>query len=162
MEVSIVPWLPGCCSCYAIKLNGVVLPEQFVVGIERNFPRDAERLARFLNRLKSETHIRPNLLRSELPNEGVYAMYDHKPMGREPYNPVRLLCSYISNSDRILLVGGGFYKRKTQSIQQDLKAMKEAKFLIGVVRELNDRINAGEIEVAGSELLPLRGDSLQF
>jgi hypothetical protein len=89
-------------------------------------------------------------------------MYDHKPMGREPYNPVRLLCSYVSNSDRILLVGGGFYKRKTQPIQQDLKAMKEAKFLIGVVRELNDRINAGEIEVAGSELLPLRGDSLQF
>ncbi len=99
MEVSIVPWLPGSCSCYTIKLNGIVLPEQFVVGIEREAPKDAERLAKFLMRLRGETHIRPSQLRSELPNEGVFAMYDHKPMGKGPYNPIRLLCSYVSNSN---------------------------------------------------------------
>jgi hypothetical protein len=161
MEVSIVPWLPGSCACYAIKLNGIVLPEQFVVGIEREAPKDAERLAIFLRRLRSETYIRPQQLRSELPNEGVYAMYDHKPM-RGPYNPVRLLCSYVSNSNRILLVGGGFYKTKTQPIQQDAEAMEQARLLVNVVRELHQRIDAGEIQVEGSELLPRYSDSLQF
>ena len=161
MDVSVVPWLLGSCSCYAIKQHGVVLPEQFVIGIERECPRDAERLAKFLMRLRGETHIRPSQLRSELPNEGVYAMYDHKPM-RGPYNPVRLLCSYVSNSNRILLVGGGFYKRTTQPIQQNADAMKQANVLVDVVHMLNDRIGAGEIEVVGSELLPLRRDSLKF
>jgi hypothetical protein len=161
MEVSIVPWLPGSCSCYAIKLNGILLPEQFVIGIERESPKDAERLAKFLVRLRGESYIRPDRLRCELPNEGVYAMYDHKPM-RGPYNPVRLLCSYVSNSNRILLVGGGFYKTKTQPIQQDAKAMEQARLLIDVVRELHQRIDAGEIQVAGSELLPRYSDSLQF
>ncbi len=162
MDVSVVPWLLGSCSCYAIKQHGVVLPEQFVIGIEREYPRDAERLAKFLMRLRGETHIRPCQLRSELPNEGVFAMYDHKPMGKGPYNPIRLLCSYVSNSNRILLVGGGFYKSKTQPIQQDADAMKQAKVLVDVVRRLNGRIDVGEIEVAGSELLPLHRDSLQF
>ena len=161
MEVSIERWLPGSCSCYAIKLNGILLPEQFVIGIEREAPRDAERLASFLHRLGGESYIRPDQLRCELPNEGVYAMYDHKPM-RGPYNPVRLLCSYVSNSNRILLVGGGFTKRKTQPIQQDAEAMEQARLLIVVARDLHQRIDAGDVKVEGSELLPRYSDSLQF
>ena len=161
MAVSIVRWLPGRCSCYAIESNGIVLPEHFVEGVAQKFPRDAERLAKFLERLRCETHIRPHQLRSELPNEGVYAMYDHKPMGGQ-YNPVRLLCSYVSDSNRILLVGGGFYKRKTQPIQQDVEAMEQARLLVNVVRVLHQRIDAGEIQVEGSELLPRFSDSLQF
>lgn len=161
MKVSVIPWLPGTCSCYAIELNGVNLPEQFVIGIVREYPKDAERLAKFLVRLRGESCIRPDQLRSELPNEGIYAMYDHKPMGGH-YNPVRLLCSCVSNGNRILLAGSGFYKRKTQPIQQDAVAMEQARLLVNVVRELHQRIDAGEIEVAGSELLPLHGDSLMF
>ena len=88
-------------------------------------------------------------------------MYDHKPMGGQ-YNPVRLLCSYVSDSNRILLVGGGFYKRKTQPIQQDVEAMEQARLLVNVVRVLHQRIDAGEIQVEGSELLPRFSDSLQF
>ena len=88
-------------------------------------------------------------------------MYDHKPMGGQ-YNPVRLLCSYVSDSNRILLVGGGFTKSKTQPIQKDAEAMEQARLLINVVRELHQRIDAGEIQVEGSELLPRYSDSLQF
>lgn len=162
MRVSVVPWIRGRCSCYAIALDDIVLPEQFAASVARTFPRDAQRLAKFLMRLTDDSYIRPDLLRSELPNEGVFALYNHKPMGREPYNPIRLLCSYVADTNRILIVGDGFYKHHDRPIQNDSRAMKHARLVADVVRLLNNRIAAGEITVSGSELLPLHGDSLHF
>lgn len=162
MRVVLVPWIVGRCSLYAIRTDDSILAEMFLSRIEVTFPNDAARLARFIERLTSESYIRPDLLRSELPGENVFAMYNHKPMVRERYNPVRLLCSCVSGSARILIVGGGFHKGTTQPIQDNPAAMLQARLLIHVTKEVNRRIEVGEIEVVGSELRPLHRDSMEF
>lgn len=162
MSVTVIPWLVGTCSLYALQKNDVILAEEFMLDTEEYAAKDASRLAQFLLRLKDETYIPPSRLRIELPNEKVYAMYNHKPIGREPYNPIRLLCAYPADSNRILVVGGGFYKRHTQPIQDNPTAMVHAKLLANVVQELNRRVERGEINVAGSQLLPRFYDSLKF
>lgn len=162
MSVKVIPWIVGQCSFYAIEQEGIVLADQLVKSIEASSPKDAERLFLMLSRIAGDRYVRPDLLRTELPHEGVFALYNHKPMGREPYNPIRLLCSFVSKSNRILIVGGGFYKRVDQPIQRDAEAMKQARFLGNVVRVLNRRIDAGDIDIVGSELHPFHHDSLQF
>ena len=162
VSLNVIPWIVSTCSFYAIEQDGIVLADQLLRSIATSSSKDADRLYRMLNKIAGDRYIRPDLLRSELPQEGVFALYNHKPMGREPYNPIRLLCSFVTNSNRILIVGGGFYKRADRPIQQDTEAMKQARVLCNVVRMLNQRVDTGDIDVEGSELHPFHHDSLQF
>ena len=116
VSLNVIPWIVGNCSFYAIEQDGIVLADQLLRSVAASSSKDADRLYRMLNRIAGDRYIRPDLLRPELPQEGVFALYNHKPMGREPYNPIRLLCSFVSKSNRILIVGGGFYKRADRPI----------------------------------------------
>lgn len=88
-------------------------------------------------------------------------MYNRKNVNG-PYNPSRLSCAYVGKGDRTLLVGSGFIKTKDQPIQANAQAINEAKFLGGLVKELNSRIDTSEITIEGSQLHPTNATSFIF
>lgn len=160
--VRVVPWLVGTCSLYAIVRSEICLPDQFIeiLGL---FDRDsADRLLKFIKRITYAGQIRELHLRPERPDLGVFAMYNHRELLYEPYNPSRLLCAYIHESNRIMIVGAGFIKSKAEPIQSNAEANDEAKYLADIVRQLNNRIDHGEVLIVGSELIPVFPDSLEF
>lgn len=161
-RVRIIPWLEGQCSFYAIERDGVCLPELFIEGLAISHPEHAEGLWNILNALSRAVLVRQQLLRPERPELGVFALYNHKEIGRVAYNPSRLLCSYAGDSNRIMLVSSGFIKSKDESIQRNVSANNQAEFLSIISKQLNSRITHGEVLVVGSELIPTHNDSLDF
>lgn len=101
-------------------------------------------------------------LRQERPDLGIFAMYNHKGMPFATYNPSRLLCRYVGGSSRILLVGSGFVKQRDEPIQANASANREAVVLSTVGKELDARIECGEIAVMGSRLIPQSPESFNF
>lgn len=161
-RIRIVPWLVGTCSIYAIVREDVCLADTFIQHLESVNRTHARRLLIFLYGITGLDGIREILLRPELPDLGVYALYNRKELPQENYNPSRLLCSYIGTNSRILIVGSGFIKTRDEPIQMNIRAKREALFLFEVARELRSRIDHGEVDVAGSELIPRYHDSLEM
>ena len=89
-------------------------------------------------------------------------MYSRNALAGEPYNPARLLCSYVSASSRIIVVGAGFIKTHDEPIQDNVDAYYEAMYLYDIIKELNARIDNDEIHIAGSELHSAYPDSFVF
>lgn len=152
--IELVPWITGKCSFYAIAHDGVVLADRFLEELALVDRAHAERLANLVgNIVEHAEYVRPALLRTELPAYGIYALYNHKEV-RSPYNPSRLLCAYAAGTARIVIVGAGFIKERTEPIQQNARAMQAATTLASCIRIVNDRIKTGEIDVDGSILYP--------
>lgn len=160
--VRIVPWITGTSSLYAVERDGVCLPEEFLDALNQCSAHHAERLTRFLVHILRQDYLRPSFLRPELPELGIYAMYNHKELRSAPYNPSRLLCRYVAGSDRIVLVGSGFVKSSDEPIQSNVNAHAEAVFLSDLGRGLDMRIDCGEIIIANSVLVPTSSDSFIF
>jgi len=161
-SIRIIPWLEGRCSFYAIERNGVCLADEFMEILEGTDRGYSLRLSRMIQGLRTRQQIRPAILRPELPGLGVFALYNHKEFPSEQYNPSRLLCTYVGDSARILLVGSGFIKTRNEPIQMNGRASYEAQYLASVSKKVNDRIECGEIIIVGSKLLPLYPDSFTF
>ncbi|MBU3680097.1 MAG: hypothetical protein FGM32_10910 [Candidatus Kapabacteria bacterium] len=161
MKVYIEPWREGQSSIYAIVRECVCLIDRFFDELEEYGEKHAIDLASFIKMITEEPYIRPGFLRPELPNHGIYAMYSEK-TAKIPYNPSRLLCGYVGTSDRILLVGAGFVKDYTGSIQDNPLGNGEALFLAEIIKQANGRVDHGEIEIVGSSLIPRYADSLHF
>ena len=161
-KIRVIPWLEGTCSIYAVVRDDACLADIFIQHLKSINPSYARRLLIFLNSLASSEVIREALLRPELPTLGVFALYNHKDIPSEGYNPSRLLCSYVGSSSRILIVGSGFIKTRNEPIQLNALAKREALSLYEVARELRRRIDSGEICIAGSELIPQYHDSLEM
>lgn len=161
-RVRIIPWLEGRCSFYAIERDGVCLPDAFMADLQTTNIGHAQRLWAFLETISQELYIRQAYLRPERPELGVFAMYNHKELESERYNPSRLLCSYASGGNRILVVGSGFLKSNDQPIQRNGIANSEAEYLAAITKQLNERIGHGEITIDGSRLVPRFHDSLEF
>jgi hypothetical protein len=161
-SIRIIPWLEGRCSFYAIERDGVCLADAFLEELDVEDPFAAKRLRAFLEMISNETHVRQVYLRPERPELRVFAMYNHKELVAEPYNRSRLLCSYVGQSNRLLLLGSGFIKLTDQPIQRNGLANREAEFLYDIARKVGQRIECGEILVIGSELVPLSNDSFDF
>ncbi|HLO99603.1 MAG TPA: hypothetical protein VK171_13490 [Fimbriimonas sp.] len=161
MNVHIKPWRIGTCSIYSVVRDEVCLIDRFIDSLTLSNINDAKALASFIDNLSRAQRIRPELLRPERPELGVYAMYKHdRRFG--PYNPSRVLCAFAGSGDRILIAGAGFVKQVNQPIQKNPKANQEAEFLAGVVRQVNDRIDVGEIISVESELRRVRDGSFHF
>jgi hypothetical protein len=124
--------------------------------------QSAKRLWLFMSHLRSAMYVREQQIRPERPEIGVYALYNHEEVPRATYNPSRLLCSYVSGANNILLVGSGFVKDRDEPIQMNEQANQEATFLGNMARQLNDRIDSGEILIVGSDLIPIHSDSFHF
>lgn len=129
------------------------LVDEFIDRLTMAEANHADALISFLHMLVHEPLVREAFLRSERPDIGVYAMYNHKVLRASGFNPSRLLCSYVGNSNRIMLLGSGFIKTKEESIQSNGLANSQAEFLATIARMANDRIEAGEVLVVGSELI---------
>lgn len=115
-RVHIVPWLEGRCSMYAVVRDGVCLIDEFI-GTLRNHDADAaDDLVYVLEWLSREQLIRQAYLRPERPEIGVYAMFNHLEMPTPTYNPSRVLCSYVQNSNTAMILGAGFLKTKYEPI----------------------------------------------
>ena len=158
----IVPWIDGSCSLYAVERNGICLPAEFMRALESVEFESARQLWLFLAHHRRAPFVREAQIRPERPELGVYALYNHREFFRSPYNPSRLLCSYIRGANNILLVGSGFIKRSNQPIQKNEDANRQAMFLSSVARQLNTRIDTGEILTAGSRLISTEIDSFTF
>lgn len=137
------------------------LPEVFLEELARTNKHHAERLARCIDMISRRPFIRPALLRPERPDLGVYAMYNHIEVS-DVYNPSRLLCAFAGTSNRIMLVGAGFIKTRTEPIQANIDAHREAIQLGRIARELSERIEYGAIEIVGPTLLPKTPEALFF
>jgi hypothetical protein len=161
MSTSIELWCQGSCSLYAVVRGGINLADQFLEQLAEFDIVHAQKLASFIDNVSQSDGISQLMLRDERPDRKVYAMYKHG-SGNGPYNPSRLLCAYVGTGGRILLVGAGFIKSKAESIQSNQHANQEASFLADLVRELNDRIDNGEIALEGSLLIPQFVDSFKF
>jgi len=160
MVISIKAWQIGRCSLYAVVRDGTCLADSFLDQLEHHDYESAKQLAGFIDNLSRESYIRAAMLRDEVPSLGVYAMYRHNFATMSTrYNPSRLLCAFVGESDRIMIVGAGFVKSIDQAIQLNAQAYREARFLSGVMNEINVRIDTGEIEIDGSLLLPQHSDS---
>jgi hypothetical protein len=162
VSVELIPWLAGRCSIYAVVRNGICLADEFMRQLREHDPGSAQELSNFLANARTLSHVRESLLRPERPELGIFAMYNHREMPRTPYNPSRLLCSYLGNTNRILAVGSGFLKSRNEPIQSNLVANSEAMYLANVVRIVNTRIATGEIITHGSTLVPVFPDSLHL
>lgn len=147
---------------YAVVRDGVCLAEEFVGTLRTHNTEAADDLMFFIEWLSREHLIRQAYLRPERPELGVFAMYNHAELPPAEYNPSRLLCSYVNGSNRVLVLGSGFLKARDEPIQSNSDANNEAEALAQVVKELNERIDTGEILVVGSELIGRYGDSLDF
>lgn len=158
-KIRIIPWIEGLCSLYAIERDGISLPADFMKSLESTDYQSARQLWLFLSHVRSATYVREAQIRSERPELGVYALYNHREFLRAAYNPSRLLCSYVGETNNILLVGAGFVKHRNEPIQMNEQANQEAMFLGFVARRLNERIAAGEIRTAGSRLTSIHEDS---
>lgn len=163
MEPSRVePWIEGRSSLYALVRNGGCLVDEFLAVLREVDEDSMLRMKTILEWLAGEVYIRPQYLRPELPELGVFALYNHKGLSGTNYNKARLLCSYAGNCDNILLLGAGFVKSKTEPIQQNGSAHYEARFLARIVKEINERIENGEVRVIGSQLASRNSDALDF
>lgn len=161
MTINVIPWRIGDSSLYAVVRDSHCLADQFLDVLELHDVRHAMHLAGFIAMITREPFIRPGFLRDELPERGIYAMYQHGTV-RRTYNPARLLCGYVGTGNRILLVGSGFVKQKTEPLQENRAAYAEANMLADIIDVLNTRITTGEIEVVGSRLDPMYHDSLNL
>ena len=161
MTINVIPWRAGDSSLYAVVRDNQCLADQFLDVLELHDVRHAMHLAGFIAMITREPFIRPGFLRDELPERGIYAMYQHGTM-RQMYNPARLLCGYVGTGNRILLVGSGFVKQKTEPIQGNRPAYAEANMLADIIDVLNTRIATGEIEVVDSTLDPMYNDSFDI
>lgn len=161
-HVQVVPWVEGSSSLYAVVRNDVCLPEEFIEQLHQTNVLHAERLTRFLVHILRQSHVRQSLLRPELPEKGIFAMYNHKERPGEHYNPSRLLCRYVGSTSNILLLGSGFVKTINEPIQSNRMAYAEALFLSTLGKELDSRIEEGDIAVHGSSLVPASYTSLLF
>ena len=158
-RVRIVPWFEGASSLYAVVRDGICLPDEFLERLHAGNALHAERLTRFLVHILHQDYVRPSYLRPELPELGVYAMYNHREMLSSKYNPSRLLCRYIGSANNIILVGSGFVKTRDEAIQRNGAAHAEALFLSNVGKELDNRIQQAEISIVGSQLIPISSNS---
>lgn len=147
---------------YAIVRDGVCLPDLFIDTLQDQYPEDAFRLMAILDWLAERSIIRPALLRPERPELGVYALYNHREISYTAYSPSRLLCSYVGQSNKILVVGSGFVKSRNEPIQMNGVANFEAEFLGIVAKALHERIEHGEVIISGSKLVAVYLDSLEF
>ncbi len=158
----ITPWVIGPVSLYAIVRNGVCLADEFLLHPELADKRSALLLIDFVQNMSMLEYVSQVLLRPELPRYGIFAMYSRNALTGEPYNPARLLCSYVSASSRIIVVGAGFIKTQNEPIQDNVDAYYEAMYLYDIMKELNARIDNDEIKIAGSELYSEYPDSFVF
>ena len=153
-------WLAGRCALYAVERDGVCLADDFFALLSEKHEGDAVRLARFVEMYVNEEVLREVHLRPELPHEGVYAMYNHRQLLRENYNPSRLLCSYLHGYNSILVVGGGFIKQRTEPIQSNQEAMMLARELSSIMSVVNQRLAFGQLRVENRRLVATSVEAL--
>lgn len=159
--LQIQPWVVESCGLYAIVRDDRCLPDVFLEELARTNRYHAERLARFIDMISRRPFVRPALLRPERPDLGVYAMYNLLEVS-DVYNPSRLLCAFAGASNRIMLVGSGFMKTRTEPIQANVDAHREAIQLGRIARELSKRIEHGEIHSLGPMLIPNSREAFSF
>lgn len=161
--VVIEEWVKGICRLYAIVRDNVHLPDEHLRLLERDVPDVARKQASFIDMIVKERQIRQVMLRPELPNRGIYAMYKHSDRAATiGYSPSRMLCAYVSGSSSILVCGAGFLKQKDEPIQKNAEALQEALFLADIVRQLNERVENGEIEIVNNTLISKYSDTFTF
>jgi len=90
-------------------------------------------------------------LKEGKPGDGVCALYDH------PGKNLRLYC--IRYGKTLIIVGGGGEKA-TQTLQEDSKLKEENYFLRQVAKDIQDRMQEGEIEFS-DDYMDLMGN-LEF
>ncbi len=161
--VVIEEWISDRSTLYAVVRDGVHLPDAHLELLEREAPEVGTKQASFIDLVVKERHIRQVMLRPELPNRGVYAMYKQNDEASAlGYSPSRMLCAYPTGCGGILICGAGFLKIKDEPIQDNATAYREAIFLADTVAMVNERIDTGEIRVVGNRLIPQFEDSLTF
>lgn len=159
--IHVQPWVVRTCALYAVVRDGRCLPDAFFDELARDQRHHAERLARFVDMITKRPYIRPALLRPERPDLGVFAMFNHTEAAY-PYNPSRLLCAFVGQSNRIMVVGAGFIKTQAEPIQMNVVAHREAMQLARIATELSERIVCGAIDEIGPLLVPRIPDALDF
>jgi hypothetical protein len=148
-------------AVYAIVRDGLNLPESFLETLYSEHPKEAQRLAKFIDLVCSEDIVRQSQFRAELPNDDVFAMYQHHETERRlPYSAVRLLCTFVGTPCRIVIAGAGFVKTQNQPIQHNDVAMAEARLVAAVGRWLQRQIDCGEVAFRGALLWGKNPDSL--
>lgn len=148
-------------SIYAIERDGVNLPEAFLEQLSSTHPKDAQWLAKFIDLVCSDDIIHQDQFRGELPNDGVFAMYQHRATkGKVPYSSARLLCAFVGRPCKIVIAGAGFIKTRDEPVQDNHVAWMEAKLVADVGKWIQRQIDCGEVTINGAHLAGTHSDSL--
>lgn len=161
MRIELRLWRTKSNSIYAIVRDGSNLPESFLETLSSEHPKEAQWLAKFIDLVCSDDIVRQPQFRPELPNNNVFAMYQHrKTEGKLPYSSVRLLCTFVGRPCRIVIAGAGFVKTQDQPIQQNIAAMAEARLVADVGSWLKEQVDCGEVAIRSAQFWGKHPDSL--